>query len=264
MANYPTSNPSFTTKQDGVDKPQAAHINLIQDEVVALGTALRTGLDHALTVNTGGATISSGGLSVSTGSVNIGGPSSVNTLQVNGASSFAGAMQVAGAASFSSAVSFGGAVSFTGSGTIYPTVPTCLLTHSVSVSISSAAWTGLNWDTEVRDDRGMHSTSVNSSRVTFVDSTGVYALTANVSLSSLTTGLWLVRLQMNDTTTVALTMVNPPASVSIASATISAPVRVASTTEYATVQVQTQSQASSVFANALQTPVSFGAVFVSK
>jgi hypothetical protein len=53
VANYPTQNPSFTTKQDGVDYPQATHINALQDEVVAIGTALRGTLQHNLTLAAG-------------------------------------------------------------------------------------------------------------------------------------------------------------------------------------------------------------------
>jgi hypothetical protein len=49
MANYPSANPSFATKNPG-GTIQSAHINALQDEVVAIGTDLRGGLQHALTV----------------------------------------------------------------------------------------------------------------------------------------------------------------------------------------------------------------------
>lgn len=260
MANYPATNPSFTTKQDGVDYPQASHINTIQEEVVAIGTALRTGLDHALTVNTGGFTVSSGGATVSTGGLRVGGPSTLAALSAT--ASTVASLNVTGASTFAGAVTFGSSVTFTG--VIYPLVPACLLTHSASVSISSATWTGLNWDTEVLDAQGMHSTASNSSRITFVDSTGVYHLAANVILSSLTTGHWLGRIRVNDTTTVAQVFVNPPSAVTLAGLSLQATVRVSSTSYYATVQVQSLSQASSVYADSATTPVSFNAVFVSK
>jgi hypothetical protein len=46
---YPSSAQSFTTKQDGVDYPQASHINGLQTEITAIETALLTdGLEHDL------------------------------------------------------------------------------------------------------------------------------------------------------------------------------------------------------------------------
>jgi hypothetical protein len=42
-AAYPLANPSFTPKVDGVDYPQAADINDLQNEIVAIGTSLVTG-----------------------------------------------------------------------------------------------------------------------------------------------------------------------------------------------------------------------------
>jgi len=71
MANYPTSDPSFSDKSPG-QKIQSAHIDALQDEVVAIGSALRGTLQHAVTVGTGGLTVSSGGLTVSTGAVTYG------------------------------------------------------------------------------------------------------------------------------------------------------------------------------------------------
>lgn len=51
---YPGSVQSFTTKQDGVDYPQASHINQLQTEVEAIETELiTTGLTNTLNVNAG-------------------------------------------------------------------------------------------------------------------------------------------------------------------------------------------------------------------
>lgn len=50
MANYPTADPSFGTKTSGL-VIDASHVNSLQDEVVAIGSALRGTLAHALTVN---------------------------------------------------------------------------------------------------------------------------------------------------------------------------------------------------------------------
>lgn len=50
MANYPTADPSFGTKTNG-QTIDASHVNGLQDEVVAIGAALRGTLQHAITVN---------------------------------------------------------------------------------------------------------------------------------------------------------------------------------------------------------------------
>lgn len=48
-ASYPSATKSFTTKTDGPTSTIfAAHVNEIQDEIVALENALRTGLQHNL------------------------------------------------------------------------------------------------------------------------------------------------------------------------------------------------------------------------
>jgi len=42
MADFPTTVTSYSSKTDNVDYPQASHINLLQDEVVALETEIGT------------------------------------------------------------------------------------------------------------------------------------------------------------------------------------------------------------------------------
>ncbi len=90
MANYPNTDPSFSNKSPG-QTIASAHVNTIQDEIVAIGSALRGTLQHDVTIasnkslNVGGnstitgslqvgssVTISSGGLTVSTGNVSFG------------------------------------------------------------------------------------------------------------------------------------------------------------------------------------------------
>lgn len=51
-ASYPTSTKSFTTKTDGATI-SAAHINDLQDEIVAIENGLRTGLAHHVLLATG-------------------------------------------------------------------------------------------------------------------------------------------------------------------------------------------------------------------
>lgn len=95
-ANYPTSDPSFSAKA-GNQTIQAAHVNSLQEEVTAIGTALRGTLQHDVTLAAGknlsagvgtfssGVTVSSGGLTVSTGNVTLG-----QNLSVAGNSTMSG------------------------------------------------------------------------------------------------------------------------------------------------------------------------------
>jgi hypothetical protein len=48
-ANYPTADPSFSAKSPG-QQIQSAHVNALQDEVVAIGAALRGTLQHNVTI----------------------------------------------------------------------------------------------------------------------------------------------------------------------------------------------------------------------
>ena len=262
MANYPGANPSFTTKQDGVDYPQAAHINLVQDEIVAIGSALRGGLSHALTVN-GALAVSTGGVTVSTGGLRVSGPSTLANLQAAdstvaaltaGASTLA-SLQVSGNSTFAGSVTF--------SGTIRPAIPAVVVTNGSTTAISSATWTGVSWNTDVWNPNGMHSTSANSSRVVFADSTGVYLVTASVTTSSLAAGAWLGRIRVNDTTAVAYTDVNGFSNLS-GGLTLCAHVRAASTADYVTVQVQSLNSTGFVYADGDQTPVRLSASLVSR
>lgn len=90
MANYPTADPSFGNKANG-NTIDASHINALQDEVVAIGAALRGGLAHALTVSTGGFTVSTG-----------------NTVLGQN-------LSVAGNSTFASTVNFTGTIKLSGS-----------------------------------------------------------------------------------------------------------------------------------------------------
>src|SRR5687767_2599647 len=82
MASYPTGVFSPAAKSGG-QTIQAAHVNDLDGEVVAVESALLNGIAHAVVISTGG-------LTLSTGSFNAAGPSSLATLQVNGTSTFAG------------------------------------------------------------------------------------------------------------------------------------------------------------------------------
>jgi hypothetical protein len=75
-------------------------MNDVQAEITAVEDALKNGIAHALTVNAA--------LVVSTGgSVNVGGPSSLATLQVNGGSTFVGPATFSTTVTFAAGQSFG-------------------------------------------------------------------------------------------------------------------------------------------------------------
>jgi hypothetical protein len=57
----------------------------------------------------------------------------------------------------------------------------CSLTMSADQSIGASSWTALTWDTEVTDVGGLHSTVLNTSRITIpTGGAGVWAITASV------------------------------------------------------------------------------------
>lgn len=214
---YPTSVQTFTTKQDGVDYPQASHINLPQTEITAIEDALLNGFAHALTISTGG-------LTVSTGSVNVSGPSSVNTLQVNGASTFVGAV------TFSTVVTFHASQAFAGTRT-----PMCRVTGSANQAVASGALTGLSWDTETYDSTGIHSTSANSSRLALTSS-GLWMIGVQVDLNASSgAGSRVVQLRLNDTTTIGEQTQGPAVDAAIVQC--HAPYLATSTTDYVTALV---------------------------
>lgn len=76
---YPNGVYSPGTLTDGVDYPQAAHVNDLRSEITAVETALLTGLPHPVTFSTG--------VTVSTGPVVLG-----QSLSVAGPSTFGGAV----------------------------------------------------------------------------------------------------------------------------------------------------------------------------
>jgi hypothetical protein len=109
MANYPSADPSFPARSAG-QTVGSAHMNAVQDEIVAIGAALRGGLSHTLTVTTGGVT-------VSTGNTVLG-----QNLSVAGTSTFTGAVTFAAGVTFAATsfanVNVGSGTSTLSTGTI--------------------------------------------------------------------------------------------------------------------------------------------------
>ena len=204
MATYPTGVFSASNKGAG-DVIQAAHVNDLQSEVTAIEDALKNGFAHALTVN-GATTISTGGLTVSTGSVNIGGPSSVATLQVNGTSTFVGAVTFTVAPTFASGLTLSSGATVSTGVIRQNSLPCWDVFHSTFVAYGANSTAGVSFDSQnfVRGDIG-HSTASNSSRVT-VNTTGVYHVIARTYVSAAGNPQLTGRIVLNDVTTLLETV----------------------------------------------------------
>lgn len=163
---YPSSPYSVTPVSNG-QTIDASRDNAQDAELTALTGAVLSGFAHALTVSTGG-------LTVSTGSVNVGGPSSLTTLQVNGGSTFVGS------------VTFSSLVTFSTGLTERPEMPPpqlVLLTGSTS-QFANGSSGGVSWPTQSAiTNSSMHSTGSNPDRV-IPQSTGVFALSVSLTLST--------------------------------------------------------------------------------
>jgi hypothetical protein len=207
MANYPTADPSFPTRSNG-QAIDASHTNAVQDEVTAIGAALRGGLQHALTVSTGG-------LTVSTGNTVLG-----QNLSVAGTSAFVGNVTFSGSVTFSSAAT--------------ARIPSARVTNSAKTELASGSFVGLSWDTETYDSTGLHS-GVNSSRI-FLTSSGLWSFNAQAEFNSMSSGQAIVRVMLNDASAVASQQIGAlspnPYTVNVAGVYLAT-----DTTAYLTVQV---------------------------
>lgn len=202
MATYPNGVYAPSAKASG-NTIQASFFNDPEAEITAIEDGLKNGLQHGLTINTGG-------LTVSTGSVNIGGPSSLATLSVSGGSTLA-SLHVTSTSSFGSSVTVaslgvtGNAViagSLTVGGVAITGQPGVRVERDAQQVLTSADWTGINWTVHSYDASGLHSTTTNSSRVNLTSS-GVWVFGGLVPLEcAASTGIPLVRVLANDTTAV--------------------------------------------------------------
>jgi len=80
--------------------------------------------------------------------------------------------------------------------------PACRIYNSASISIPTGALTVLTFDSERYDTDSMHSTSVNTSRIT-INTAGVYILTGTVSFPANATGFRQTALRLNGGTFIA-------------------------------------------------------------
>lgn len=224
MATYPSGVFSPTSKNSG-DTIQAAHVNDVQAEVTAIEDALKNGIAHTVTISTGG-------LTVSTGSVNVGGPSSLATLQVNGTSTFVGAVTFSGGinvSTFPSAVTFSSGASVSTGVIRQDSLPMWNVFHSTFVAHGANSTQGAVFDSQsyVRGSV-THSTGANSSRIN-IGTTGVYAINARAPMHSNSNPLIAVRVVQDDTTPLMETTALPlQTNSSVATYVVSGDVRIAS------------------------------------
>lgn len=223
MAQFPTSAKTFTPRSNG-QTIDAAHVGDLQDEVAAIEDGYLNGSARLNSSNSTLANLSVAGGSTLTGALSVGGNSTLTgNLSVGGASTFAGAVTFNGAATFNGAVSF--------------SVPRIRVTLGVDMAIPDNTFTGINWDAEAFDSHAMHSTVTNSSRITFVDSTGIYHIGYTVTWSANSSGGVAARVVLNDSTANFVTAQSFQSTAVLAVQSGAAIMRVASTADYATVQV---------------------------
>jgi hypothetical protein len=237
VATYPTGIYAPASKSNG-QTIQASFFNDPEAEITAIEDALKNGIAHAVTVN-GALTVSTGGVTVSTGSVNIAGPSSLATLQVNGGSTLT-ALRVTSTVTFDSSVTFSGNVNVSGVltvGTLALSVPSVRVSLSGDAATSSATEMSPTWDVQDWSIGGMHSTTTNSSRLTFAHSTGLYAVGFSVALTNTGPNIGSarsVRIRYNDATPVCGNSAPGGSSEAVGALSCAGVVRVASTTDYIT------------------------------
>ena len=87
--------------------------------------------------------------------------------------------------------------------------PRCRVYNSANISLVNNTVTALTFDTEVLDDGGLHSTSVNTSRITIpADGAGWYSIGGHVRFAASATGYREVKVRLNGVTDLAIQRVN--------------------------------------------------------
>jgi len=261
LANYPTGVYSPAAKANG-QTITAAMFNDPESEIIAVENGLLNGLQHGLTIATGGLTVSTGN-TVLGQNLSVAGASTLATLQA-GASTVG--TFVAGASTLASlhvtgASTFAGTVQFTG--TFLPTLPRVVLTHSTRTAVAAGGVVVPSWDTEIVATAGMHSTASNSSRITFSESTGWYRVGASIPYSGASSGVHAIRFRLNDTSGIAADQ-SYTAAAGLMDGTLEVLVRAQSTTDYVTCEVFMGGASSNSISNvSTHTALRFYAMFQS-
>jgi len=163
-------------------------------------------------------------------------PSHVNDLQDEVNAIEAGLLQ--GTAPLNSSNST--VANLTVSGTTYWKTDYVYLSQASTQTISTGnVPVGLNFQNEILNSGGMHSTSANSSRVTFA-STGVYLIQGVVNIPSASSGFLVAYLVLNDVTAISplsVIMAEPITGGYGGTVSPMALWRITSTSDYVTMQV---------------------------
>lgn len=230
---YPSGIPTFTVKSAG-QTIQPAHVNDLQTEVTALATDLINGMTGPFIANAGFKSSNS----------------TVGALHVAGDSTFASSTMAISTQTYiwpSSRATAGDVLTVASTSGSTATLqwqptqtrPVCLVRHSAVTELAQNVWTGLNWDTEDADANGMHSTSANSSRITFAHSTGTYHVGLNVQFgpSAGSTFQHIGMIRLNDTIGVVAGHTFYPDGSAEEPLSINGLVQVGSTTDFVTARV---------------------------
>lgn len=97
----------------------------------------------------------------------------------------------------------------------------CRAYNNANIAVPNNTFTALTFNSERFDTDGMHSTSVNTGRIT-VTTPGVYTVAAHVNFASNSTGLRTARIRLNGATVLAVhdSPANSTGSASLTVATI--------------------------------------------
>lgn len=194
-ASYPSAAKTFTTKSNG-DTIDASDPNSIQDEVTAVESGLINGIAHVLKPDTDVARTL--------------GTDSFRWLLPSGTVTAPGiAMRATDTGIYSSAtasleVATGGVKAFGIDSTQFidsPTQPRAVVFNSATQAIADSTTTAITFDSETTDVGALHSTSVNTSRLTVpTGGDGFYLVTAYIYFASNATGVRTLLLNKSSTT----------------------------------------------------------------
>lgn len=236
MASFPTTNITYANRSAG-QAIASAHINSLQDEVAAIELGYLTGTAR---LNAGGSTLAS--LSVTGGST-------LASLLVSGVATFSTKVAPASTTVMVGDSTTGfkevhcsslyvNGVAVTG-GVSNPPVAKVNVSSDVQFTGSASWLAAVNWDINVYDSTGMHSTGANSSRITFVGSTGIYHVGACLTSTwaGESTASLEARIVLNDSTSIVALSIVPNAQPSARQGlSLSADFRVAALTDWVTLQ----------------------------
>lgn len=186
MSTYPTGVYNPTPKATG-NTIAASFFNDPDGEITAIEDALLNGFAHAITVSTGG-------LTVSTGSVNVGGPSSLTTLQVNGNSTFAGAV------TFSSGVTFSTGATVSTGVIRQNSLPAWNVFNSAAQAIAASTGAALTLDSQAFVRGNVEHTAASTQVRVTVNSTGLYDVQVLTHFHSGADPRPTIELRFNDST----------------------------------------------------------------